>query len=207
MKHKKSSGTAVLTPPNSAAGSVSTMQAARMCGVSTFSVQRWFDQGMLQGTTLPGGRRRISGASLERFMKKHIVPGSGREDAGLTKALIVDDDAKLLSVMKDTLEAGGKYALRTASSGLEAGLAVAEFQPDVLIIDVMLEDVPGPLIVRRIRESAAGRNMRIVAISGKASDGEVKDVKAAGADTFLRKPFRMAELVAAATPRSAGSRK
>src|SRR5258706_6486452 len=74
MKHKKSGGAAVLSAPaaGAAGGSVSTMQAARMCGVSTFSVHRWFDPGMLPGTNLPGGRRRLSAASLARVMEEPI---------------------------------------------------------------------------------------------------------------------------------------
>lgn len=202
MKTKqKHGGTATLSAPTGT-GSVSTMKAARMCGVSVFSIQRWFDQGILTGSTLPGGRRRISSTSLETFMKKHIVPGSGSDIAGSIRVLLVDDDAKLLGVMKETLEAAGKMEVRAASSGLEAGLAVQEFRPDVMILDVLLEDVPGPLIVKRIRESQAGRQMRIVAISGKASDAEQREIMAAGANGFLRKPFRMAELVKAVTQRS-----
>lgn len=196
MKHSKHSATAVLARP-AASDTISTLKAAKMCGVSVFSIQRWYDQGILTGATLPGGRRRISSSSLSAFMRKHIVAGSGEAAAGSKRVLLVDDDAKLLSVMKESLETAGGVQVRTASSGLEAGIAIVEFQPEVLVVDVLLEDVPGPLIVKRIRDTQAGRTVRIVAISGKASEADQREILAAGAHTFLRKPFRMAELLKA----------
>lgn len=179
------------------AGYISTLQAARMCGVSVFSIQRWFDEGLLIGATLPGGRRRIASASLEAFMKKHIITATGASEADATRILLVDDDARLLSVMRESLEGHGGCLVRAAASGLEAGLALSEFRPEVIVLDVLLEDVPGQILVKRIRESQAGRTVRIVAISGKASEADERGIQQAGANAFLRKPFTMADLVKA----------
>ena len=174
---------------------VTTRQAAKLCGVSIFSVQRWFDEGLLTGSTLPGGWRRIALSSLDTFMRKHnMIPSTG-DQADLHRVLLVDDDPKLLSIMNDALASIEKYRVQTAVSGLEAGLAMMEFKPDSVVLDVMLEDVPGAQIVRRIRESQVGRSIRIVAISGAAADGDKKEVLAAGADAYLTKPFPMAELI------------
>lgn len=52
---------------------VTTRQAAKLCGVSIFSIQRWFDKKLFEGATLPGGRRRIYVGSLEKFMKEHNI--------------------------------------------------------------------------------------------------------------------------------------
>lgn len=176
---------------------VTTRQAAKLCGVSIFSIQRWFDQGLLNGSTLPGGHRRITLSNLHEFMKKHNIIHSTGDQAHLHRVLLVDDDAKLLSIMKDALESAGKYRVQTATTGLEAGMAVSEFKPDTVILDVMLEDVPGAQIVRRIRESQVGRSIRIVAISGRAADADKAEILAAGADAYFTKPFPMADLIKA----------
>jgi CheY-like chemotaxis protein len=176
---------------------ISTKAAARLINVSIFSVQRWFDAGLLSGSRLPGGRRRIAVNSLEQFMKKHSLIPQALEGRGQKRVLIVDDDARLLDILKDGLEQTGKYVVRHAVSGLEGGLAVAEFLPDAMVIDVMLDDVRGPTVVRRIRETKAGRIVRIIAISGKAGPGDVRDVLDSGANAFLRKPFSLTDLIKA----------
>ena len=83
----------------------------------------------------------------------------------------------------------------TATSGLDAGLALSEFKPDSVVMDVMLDDIPGATLVARIRQSPVGRSTRIIAISGKTSADDVREIKAAGANVFLAKPFEMRDLV------------
>lgn len=179
---------------DAAGGYLSTIAAARLCGVSIFSIQRWFDAGLLTGAKLPGGRRRISTASLEQFMRKHVIAPQQGESPDAMRVLVVDDDAKLLNAIRDGLLQAGGYVVRTASTGMEAGLAIAEFHPDCVVLDVMMEDLPGASIVRRIKESQAGRGCRIVAISGRASEASIKEITDAGANAYLRKPFTMADL-------------
>ncbi len=176
---------------------VSTLEAAKICGVSTFSIQRWFDEGLLVGARLPGGKRRIEADSLRRFMAEHGLLPSASSTGDRARILLVEDDAKLLDVMRDALSEGNRLLVQTASTGLDAGLALAEFKPDVIVLDVMLEDVPGPALVRRIRQSPVGRSVRIVAISGKAGPEDIREMKAAGANAFLPKPFEMRELLKA----------
>jgi len=195
----KKKTTRLYTPSSSGPGSdtISTLQAARMCGVSVFSIQRWFDDGLLTGGTLPGGRRRIAMTSLEAFMKKHVITAAPAASGSSTRILLVDDDARLLGVMKDGLDAAGGSLVRVASSGLEAGLAMGDFKPDVLVFDMQLEDVPGSILIKRLRESSAGRSTRIVAITAKASDADAKSFLTAGANAVLHKPFGTAELLKA----------
>lgn len=52
---------------------VSTIQAAKMCNVSVFSIQRWFDSGLLKGGKLPGGKRLIDVESLQKFIEEHKI--------------------------------------------------------------------------------------------------------------------------------------
>jgi predicted site-specific integrase-resolvase len=50
---------------------LSTVEVARLLEVSTFSIQQWFDRGLFEGPTLPGGKRRITMESFLAFVKKH----------------------------------------------------------------------------------------------------------------------------------------
>jgi CheY-like chemotaxis protein len=177
---------------------ISTLEAARLCGVSTFSIQRWFDEGLLIGARLPGGKRKIEAESLRRFMQEHgLLPSPSAVKTDRMRILIVEDDAKLMDVMKEYLVQDGDFLVQTATNGLDAGLALSEFKPDAVILDVMLEDVPARSLVQRIRQSPVGRSARIVAISGKAHADDIREIKAAGANAFLQKPFEMRELLKA----------
>lgn len=176
---------------------ISTLQAARMLGVSTFSIQRWFDQGLLKGARLPGGRRKIEAGSLKSFMEAHGLLPAAQPQGDRPRVLIIDDDARLLTVIQEYLKQHTTCLIRIASTGLDAGLALAEFKPSAVVIDLMLGDMGGEAIVRRIRQSAEGRLTRIVAISGKASPAQIHDVQHAGANMFLAKPFEMRELAKA----------
>jgi CheY-like chemotaxis protein len=177
---------------------ISTLEAARMCGVSTFSIQRWFDEGLLVGARLPGGKRKIESESLKRFMQEHgLLPSPSSVKVDRMRVLIVEDDAKLMEVMKEYLAQSGDFLIQTATNGLDAGLALSEFKPDAVVLDVMLEDIPARAVVQRIRQSPVGRSARIVAISGKAHADDIREIKAAGANAFLQKPFDMRDLMKA----------
>ena len=176
---------------------VSTLEAARICGVSTFSIQRWFDEGLLVGARLPGGKRKIMVDSLKRFMQEHGLLPNATATGDRLRVLLIEDDAKLLDVMKEYLLQSGEFLIQTATGGLDAGLALSEFKPDAIVVDVMLEDMPGASLVQRIRSSPVGRSVRIVAISGKAAAEDIREIKAAGANAFLPKPFDMRELAKA----------
>ena len=173
---------------------ISSIDAAKMCGVSTFSIQRWFDEGRLIGARLPGGRRKIAAESLKRFMKEHGLLPSESATAKQRRVFIVDRDARTLDVIKDYLAQSGEFLVQTASNGLDAGLAASEFKPDIVIINVGIEDIPVSSIIQRIRLSPVTRDAKLIAIANKGSSSEANDAKKAGADAFLTKPLDMKEL-------------
>lgn len=175
-------------------GYISTLQAAALIGVSTLSVQRWFDAGLLSGAKLPGGKRMIAADKMQEFLDKQGIKVSGSAAAGKPVVLLVDDEASILAQMKAYLELTGKYSVQTASSGLEAGAKLVQVPPDCIVVDVLLGDVGGATLVKMIRSMDGGKKARIVAISGRASAADVDKIMKAGADAFLTKPVAMREL-------------
>ncbi|MCA9078157.1 MAG: response regulator [Planctomycetaceae bacterium] len=173
-----------------------TGEAAKICKVSQQTIIRCFDSGQLKGFRVPGSRfRRIPRDVLYKFMKENGIPTDALE-SGKRKALIVDDDLSLSDLMKDVLEADGRFETRVANNGFDAGMMTREYRPDVIILDVMLPDINGKEVCQRIRNDSTMDDVKIICISGMVEQDKVADLKAAGADDFMQKPFEVENLVA-----------
>lgn len=179
-----------------------TGEVAKICKVSQQTVIRCFDNGRLSGFRVPGSRfRRIPRDALIKFMKENDIPldliGNGKK-----KVLVVDDDEALVEMFTELLERDGRFEIRTAATGFDAGIAVEEFRPEIILLDYKLPDVNGAALARSIRSKPKYEHIRIICISGAADPDEIADLKNAGIDDFIRKPFeiltvinRMAELL------------
>ena len=166
-----------------------TGEVAQICKVSQQTVIRCFDSGRLRGFRVPGSRfRRIPREALIAFMKENQIPMDQLE-TGRKRVLVVDDDEAVVDMFNELLERDGRFDVRTASSGYDAGILTEQFRPDVLLLDFKLPDINGNVVCRTIRANPNFRNMQIIIISGVADPDEIADLKAAGADEFIRKPF------------------
>lgn len=115
--------------------------------------------------------------------------------SGGKKILVVDDTPLNVKLLADRLSAGG-YDIATASSGEEALEKVAQWQPDIVLLDVIMPGMNGYEVCRKIRDDIGNRILPVVMIT--ALDPEEERVKGldAGADDFLTKPVNVAELEA-----------
>ncbi len=173
-----------------------TGEVADICKVSQQTVIRCFDNGKLRGFRVPGSRfRRIPRDALVEFMKEHSIPLDSLE-SGKKRVLVVDDDEAILEMLTDLLERDGRFEVKVARGGYEAGILTQEFQPDVMILDYKLPDINGNQVCRTIRANANFSHVKIIIISGVADPDEIAMLKEAGADDFLRKPFQIDELTA-----------
>jgi excisionase family DNA binding protein len=175
-----------------------TGEAAEICNISQQTIIRCFDSGKLDGFRVPGSRfRRIPRDSLLRFMKENGIPldNLAVERPGKIKILIVDDDQEIVELMVDVLNRDGRFEVRTASSGYDAGLVTQQFMPDVIVLDYMLPDVNGNIVCQTIKRNPAFANTRIVIVSGVVNQEEIESLLQAGAADFMKKPFHLATLV------------
>jgi excisionase family DNA binding protein len=172
-----------------------TGEAAKICKVSQQTIIRCFDNGQLKGFRVPGSRfRRIPREALYKFMKDNGIPTDALE-SGKRKVLLVDDDADLVLLMTKFLEEDGRFEVRVASNGFDAGMMVKEYRPDMIVLDVMLPDINGKEVCHRVRADSSLEDVRILCISGMIEEDKVQELRLSGADDFLHKPFDIEELI------------
>ncbi|HET8564078.1 MAG TPA: response regulator, partial [Candidatus Binatia bacterium] len=111
------------------------------------------------------------------------------------KILVVDDSADIVEVLADLLEAKG-YAICTAGTGPEALAQIEREQPDLVLLDVMLPEMTGYEVCRRIRENPTTVFLPVVMLTGMDANVERINGIEAGADDFLSKPPSHPELLA-----------
>jgi excisionase family DNA binding protein len=172
-----------------------TGEAAKICKVSQQTIIRCFDSGQLKGFRVPGSRfRRIPRDLLYKFMKENGIPTDALE-SGKRKALLVDDDEELVELIRDVLESDGRFEVRVANNGFDAGMMVKEYHPDVIVLDVMLPDINGKEVCQRVRGDSTLDDVRIICISGMVEQDKVNELTDAGANAFLQKPFEVEQLI------------
>jgi excisionase family DNA binding protein len=172
-----------------------TGEAAKICKVSQQTIIRCFDNGQLKGFRVPGSRfRRIPREALYKFMKDNGIPTDALE-SGKRKVLLVDDDPDLVEMMSKVLEDDGRFEVRVAANGFDAGMMVKEYRPDLIVLDVMLPDINGKEVCMRVRSDNTLEDVRIICISGMIEDDKIQELRDAGADDFLHKPFEIEELI------------
>jgi two-component system, OmpR family, KDP operon response regulator KdpE len=106
--------------------------------------------------------------------------------------LAVDDDKPILRLLEITLHSEG-FRVVTAESGEEAVVQAATSRPDLVILDLGLPDMDGAEVLRRIREWSS---VAVLILSARSAESEIVGALDGGADDYLVKPFRTAELLA-----------
>jgi two-component system, OmpR family, response regulator len=172
-----------------------TGEAAKICKVSQQTIIRCFDNGTLKGFRVPGSRfRRIPRELLYAFMKDNGIPTDALESSK-RKVLIVDDDEELVELLSDVFAKDGRFDIRTANNGFDAGMLVREFRPDLVVLDVMLPDINGKEVCQRVRSDESLESVKIICISGMVEQDKIAELREAGANDFLHKPFNVDRLL------------
>jgi excisionase family DNA binding protein len=172
-----------------------TGEAADVCSLSQQTIIRCFDSGRLRGFRIPGSKfRKIPRDNLLKFMKDNNIPMQNLR-SGRKRLLIVDDDAEIVELMTDVLQRDGRFDVKTASTGYDAGIMTQKFRPDLILLDYMLPDVNGNIVCKTIRENPEFANTRIIIISGVINQTEIDDLLKSGAEAFMKKPFSITDLI------------
>jgi len=111
------------------------------------------------------------------------------------KILIVDDEANIVISLEFLIRQAG-YEFRVAHNGKEALERVATFEPDLILLDVMMPQINGFEVCRRIRENPDWQDVKIIMLTAKGREVEVTKGLALGANSYVIKPFSTKELMA-----------
>lgn len=173
-----------------------TGEAAQICKVSQQTIIRCFDSGRLTGFRVPGSKfRRIPRDELIRFMKANNIPVDVLE-SGRKRVLVVDDDPQIIELFEDMLGRDGRFEVKTAGTGYDAGMLTEAFKPHLIILDYMLPDINGNIVCQRLRERPESKDTRVIFVSGVVNQDEISRLMEAGADEFIKKPFNVQRLLA-----------
>ena len=128
-------------------------------------------------------------------------PSTGTRRQALVEAnrvLIIDDDPLITKVLEKGLQKRG-YTTAVGRHGADATYLVLEFEPDLVLLDIMLPDVDGEEICTRIRAHGKAKNTKIISLSAVADQNKIKAMHKAGIDLFIPKPFKIEDITAAIT--------
>jgi DNA-binding response OmpR family regulator len=74
-------------------------------------------------------------------------------------------------------------------------MMVKEYHPDLIVLDVMLPDINGKEVCHRVRADSTLEDVRILCMSGMVEEDKIQELKLAGADDFIHKPFEVESLI------------
>jgi DNA-binding response OmpR family regulator len=111
------------------------------------------------------------------------------------KILIVDDEPNILMSLDFLMRKEG-YEVFVARNGTEALESLAQNQPDLVLLDIMMPDVDGYEICKQIKQNPELENCKVVFISAKSKESDIQKGYEIGADFYITKPFSNKTIVA-----------
>ncbi|TRZ64107.1 MAG: response regulator [Rhodocyclaceae bacterium] len=111
------------------------------------------------------------------------------------RILIVDDEPNIVISLEYLMKREG-FGVSVAVDGEEALTKIAETQPDLVLLDIMMPKKSGFEVCQEIRSNPAWASIKVVMLTAKGRDTEVQKGMALGADAYVTKPFSTKDLVA-----------
>jgi excisionase family DNA binding protein len=181
---------------------LTTGQVAAHSRVSVPTVQAWIRAGRLVAFKTVGGHRRIGVREFERFLQAHAMLPYRPESA--SRILIVDDDRRIVALLVDLFGRDPRgLVVETATDGYDGLIALGAFRPTLLVLDAHMPRVDGIEMCRRVKASPDTKATRILGMTGYPE--RIPELRAAGADACLAKPFSLEDLKQAADRLLAGA--
>ena len=159
-------------------------EVAKRLGVSPIAVRSWVSKGWLRSRVTPGGHRRFLWVDVERLVTEK------RHAQATCRILVVDDDPQFRAFLIDALNMLLPSAeIHEAVDGFQAGMLMAEFHPDLVMLDYTMPGMSGAAVCRMIK---SGKSLaRVVALTGYADSVIQAELIDAGADKVLFKPISL----------------
>ncbi len=110
---------------------------------------------------------------------------------------IVDGESEIVEVLEKVLGEQASYEVRTVHTGFTAGIECEKFKPHVMLLDMHLNDVRGEEVLKLIRDNEDLQLTKVMAMSGKLTDGQAQHLLHNGFDGYLKKPFHVRQAIEA----------
>lgn len=193
---------------------LSTFVVAKKLGVSPPTVVNWVNSGLLPAHRTVGGHRRMQRADIIKFAKEHDIPlppdfeteddepttekapptGRNTSPSGPHKVLVVDNEPEFCTMVREYLVFRGGYEVEVADSGFAAGYAVAQFKPQVILMDILMPDMDGFEVLRMLQADPETRSIPVIACTAWRDPRVEERVKKEAFVGFIEKPFRLDRL-------------
>ncbi len=174
---------------------LTTGEAARLCGVQLNTIKNWIRSGEVPAIRTPGGHWRIPRAGFLAFMERMGIPvpeelkNDGKKKPSI---LIIDDDPAAHELMSGILGLElPDCDIHSAFDGYTGLIDIGKYQPDLILLDIMLPEINGLEIIHRLKQPDSPMpDARIIAVTA-ASDRKlvVNRIRAAGPEALLFKPL------------------
>lgn len=107
----------------------------------------------------------------------------------LERILHIEDDVSIQEIARVALEVLGGFTVRTCASGAAGLAAVEHFQPDLILLDVMMPEMDGPETLRQLEQMQVLDSCPLVFMTAKMQPDEIDEYKRLGAADVIVKPF------------------
>ena len=142
-----------------------TVEAARIIGVTPRTIQLWADAGVLSARKTPGGHRRISASVLKAFVKQLEEKESNEEQETL-RVLVAEDEPDIRKLYQITMSTWDiPLQLTFAKDGYEALIRIGQQRPDILIVDLNMPHMDGFHMIKALKKDPDYQDMDIFVVS------------------------------------------
>lgn len=195
---------------------LTTGEVAKHCGVNFRTVIRWIEKGYIEAYKLPGrGDNRVPIASFVAFLNSnnmpvpeefaHFVEASAESAAqvapdqgankpsGKPKVLVIEDEELMSKSIVRSLKRAG-YEVTPAFNGIEAGIQLERFRPDLITLDLQMPGMSGFEVLEALRANDSYAAIKVLVVSA-ATKVKVLEVMELGVDGVLEKPFKSERLL------------
>ena len=170
-------------------------ELAKLCGVSPDTVRSWCFRKQINFATTPGGHKRFRRQDVLEFLKVRGFPLPQTGKLSPIRILVVDDDEAFRNSLVGALQKEISFNVKEAADGYDAGRMIGEFEPDVLILDLVMPGIDGFKVCRDIRSGDKADQIRIIVVTGFPDEDMFQRAREAGADECVAKPVEVERLI------------
>jgi len=173
---------------------MTTSDVAKALGVTVRSVQLWVEQGALEGWKTPGGHRRITRASFEKFNAN--IGSTENKATTRLNVVVVEDSLAMQKLYRMTIESWQlPIDVKFVSNGCEGIIYVSQHMPDLLITDLKMPEMDGFAMLKSLRDVDDFSKMAIVVVTGmQAQEIEEKGGLPKGVRLYGKSPVPFWEM-------------